>query len=81
VQNLRHAFFPQFLTKHLLNSQFHGYQGHIPKILGGKPAALPLIFGENYTVYLPKGKKKLDVISIFAKNCTILKNFLWGSYP
>jgi hypothetical protein len=30
--------------------------------------AQPLIFGENYTVYLQKGKKKLDVNSIFGEN-------------
>jgi hypothetical protein len=38
-------------------------------------AALPLILGINYTVYLQKGKKKLDVNSIFGENCMILKNF------
>jgi hypothetical protein len=41
-------------------------------------AALSSILGENYMVYLQKGKKKLDVNSIFGENCMILKNFsLW----
>jgi hypothetical protein len=45
-------------------------------------AALPLILrGENYTIYLQKGKKKLDVNSIFGENCTILKTFSLGKQP
>jgi hypothetical protein len=43
-------------------------------------AAQPLILGENYTVYLQKGKKKL-VISIFEENCMILKKFSLGKQP
>jgi hypothetical protein len=30
---------------------------------------------------LQKGKKKLDVNSIFGENCMILKNFLMGKQP
>jgi hypothetical protein len=44
-------------------------------------AVQPVILGENYTVYLRKGKKKLDVNSISAKNCTILKKFSLGKQP
>jgi hypothetical protein len=44
-------------------------------------AVLPLILGKNYTVNLQKGKKKLDVNSIFWENCMILKNFSLGKQP
>jgi hypothetical protein len=34
--------------------------------------------GENYMVYLQKGKKKIDVNSISGENCMILKKFSLG---
>jgi hypothetical protein len=40
-----------------------------------------LDFGVNHTVYLQKGKKKLDVNAIFWENCMILKNFSLGKQP
>jgi hypothetical protein len=44
-------------------------------------AAQPLILGKNYMVYLQKGKKKLNVNSIFGENCMILKKFSLGKQP
>jgi hypothetical protein len=45
-------------------------------------AAQPLIFGEKlHGNYLQKGKKKLDVNSIFGENCINLKNFSLGKQP
>jgi hypothetical protein len=44
-------------------------------------AAQPLILGENYMEYLQKGKKKLDVNSIFGEICMILKKFSLGKQP
>jgi hypothetical protein len=41
-------------------------------------AALSLILGENYTVYLQQGKKKLYVNSILGENCMIFKEFFFG---
>jgi hypothetical protein len=48
-------------------------------------AAQPLILGENYTVKytvkIRKGRKKLDVNSIFGENFMILKKFSLGKQP
>jgi hypothetical protein len=68
------------------------FSGYIPSLFPPLPsneyffyrlenAALPLILGENYTVYLQKGKKKTLCKLNFWENCMILKNISVGKQP
>jgi hypothetical protein len=47
----------------------------------GWGSSLPLLLGKNHMVYLQKGKRKLDVNSIFGENSIILKKLSLGKQP